>query len=68
MKPKITNKIGAKKYMECSAHDVRSCKKVFEAAVREALKFQKGESIRPPSNTLSFVCCKNDTVDQEDQR
>ena len=66
---KLANRIGATTYIECSAKsNVLSCKKVFEAAVREAIKFQKGESTQSPSNALSFVCCKNDSVEQDDQR
>ena len=61
----LAKKIGAKRYMECSAKkDPQSCRAIFEAAVREALK----KNVTSPPTALSFSCFKTVSSQLDDQR
>ena len=62
----LARKIGARRYIECSAkNDKQSCHNVFEAAVRAALKERSAKS---PSAVPSFSCFRKVSSQQDDQR
>ena len=62
----LAKKIGARRYMECSAKkDMQSCHEVFEAAVREALKEEAPTST---SSVLQFSCFKAEHSRVDDER
>ena len=64
---KLAKRIGARRYMECSAlKDIQSCHNIFEAAVREALV--KKEPVKSPLTALSFFCFKTESSLLDDER